>query len=187
MIKKTCIFVIGVMLMISCSKKTIEPLRMDKASYTGNELRIDGYYYSDIEVIESNLSISKLVNFAVFYRDGFCILMAVSAKDGDIPGYIETEFLLNDSFISKWKAVPNGIGVFKIVKADIELELWNYSGGGVGSPITTFSYYGNVLDDTTFYFRKWVNNYTNRTYSKDLTFHFKPFSPKPDSTNVYIK
>ena len=97
MVKRIYI-IIGVLLFLGCSKKLFD-LTMSKTPYTGDELRIDGYYYS-------NLTLDNDLGIAVFYRDGFCIHTWLSPEDKDTLGYIENEYLNNNDFIYKLKSIP---------------------------------------------------------------------------------
>jgi hypothetical protein len=146
---------------------------MKKSPYFGNELRIDGYYYSNQEY-------HGIICVAVFYRDGFCIHTRLDPMDKDTLKCIETNILLNDAYINKIKNEPTHIGVFQIEYPDIQFETWE-------SQINPFCHHGKVINDTTFIITKQINNRTKQTYPKNLTYKFKQFSPKPDSTNVYIK
>jgi hypothetical protein len=146
---------------------------MQKTPYTGDKLRIDGYYYS-------NPYYENQVSIAVFYRDGFCIHTRIISKSGDILSDIENEILLNNKYISELKNDPCHIGVFHVINPYIEFEVWEYRSW-------TFTYFGEIVNDTTFIINKWVNNRTKETSSENLTYRFKQFSPKPDSTNVWIK
>jgi len=173
MIKTKIFTVILVLLLISCEKER-QDLSMDKIPYTGDELRIDGYYYS-------NLTLADDIGVAVFYRDGFCINTWVKPINQDTLSYIENNILFNDEFINKIKSIPTHIGVFKINAKSIEFETWE-----AGRDIITFSHYGEILNDTTFLITKQVNNDSGKSYSEKLTYKFRQFSPKPDSTNTFI-
>ena len=172
MVKKKFLLVIATFLLTACYTE-LNDLTMDKTPYFGDELRIDGYYYSSIEY-------DKYRNVAVFYRDGFCIRIGAEPESQEIFNYIENEILLNDAFINKMKNVPTNIGLFQIMYPDIQFEIWEYR----TDPTT---YFGTIINDTTFIVNKWVNNRIKKTYEGNLTYRFKQFSPKPDSTNVYIK
>ena len=175
MVKNIYLLLIAIALLTSCCKK-FSDLTMKKTPYFGDELRIDGYYYS-------NMDSGWGTGVAVFYRDGFCIHMFTDPKSSDTLSYIENEFLLNKSFISKIKQKPSWIGVFQINKGSIEFETWE----AAGKYITTYSHYGKIINDTTFTVNKRRNNDQNRTSSLNLIYRFKQFNPKPDSTNVYVK
>lgn len=159
---------------VSCDKELHE-LSMSKTPYTGDELRIDGYYYS-------NQTTTNDINIAVFYRDGVCIHMFAQIEGQDTLCFIENEILLNESLMSTLWNMPTDIGLFKIETEAIELETWV-----AGRDITTFSFYGEILNDTTFLVTKWINNDSGKSYSENLTYRFKQFIPKPDSTNNFIK
>jgi len=146
---------------------------MKKTPYFGEELRIDGYYYSTIEY-------DKYIDVAVFYRNGFCINTLVEPVNQDTLSYIENDILLNDAYINKLKNAPGHIGVFQIMYPDIQFEVWVFR----TDPTSSF---GSIINDTTFIINKRVDNRTKKTTSVNLTYRFKEFSPKPDSTNVYVK
>jgi hypothetical protein len=149
---------------------------LKRIPYFGDELRIDGYYHS-------NLIESKSIGVAVFYRNGFCIHTLVRPINQDTINYIENKILLNRAYIDDLKNTPSHIGVFQIMYPDIEIETWDYGGDG----ITTFTRFGKIINDTTFIINKMVNNGGHHVFSENLTYRFKQFSPKPDSTNVFIK
>jgi hypothetical protein len=158
----------------SCEKELHE-LSMAKIPYTGNELRIDGYYYS-------NQVYNNYNAVAVFYRDGACIHVFTSIEGADTLNYIENNILLNESLISNFMNTPTNIGVFQINTESIEFETWE-----AGRDIITFSNYGEILNDTTFLITKQINNDSGKSENENLTYRFKQFSPKPDSTNNFIK
>ena len=90
------LFPIVAVMLFSCAscEKELHKLSMAKTPYTGNELRIDGYYYS-------NLTSADDIGVAVFYRDGVCINTWVKPVNSDTLSYIENEILINDAFINK--------------------------------------------------------------------------------------
>jgi hypothetical protein len=158
----------------SC-KKELHELSMAKTPYIGNELRIDGFYYS-------NQVFTDYSGIAVFYRDGVCMNVYSRIESQDTLSFIENGILLNESLMSNFRNTPNHIGVFQINAKSIEFETWE-----AGRDIITFSNYGEILNDTTFLITKQVNNDTGKSESLNLTYRFRQFSPKPDSTNSFIK
>jgi hypothetical protein len=173
-IKKISIVAVMLLFCTSC-KKELHELSMSKTPYTGNELRIDGYYYS-------NLTSADDIAIAVFYRDGVCINVYTRVEGQDTISYIENEILLNESIISTFMSTPTNIGVFHINTESIEFETWE-----AGRDIITFSNYGEILNDTTFLITKQVNNDSGKSETLNLIYRFREFSPKPDSTNNYVK
>lgn len=75
-------------------------------------------------------------------------------------------------------------GVHKIVEEKIQFELLQHMRGVRPE---CFLYSGKILNDTTFEITKFLIRGDVR-YPKMAadTFHFKQFSPKPDSTNAFI-
>lgn len=173
MVKLFSFLTVILFLCISCEKE-LHKLNMTKTPYTGNELRIDGYYYS-------NLTSADDIGLAVFYRNGVCINVFTRIKGQDTLRFIENDILLNKSFISTFMNTPTNIGLFIINSESIEYETWE-----AGRDIITFSNYGKILNDTTFLITKQVNNDSGKSYSEKLTYRFRKFSPKPDSTNNFI-
>ena len=66
-------------------------------------------------------------------------------------------------------------GLFQIEVSIIKIEKWVPSSGG---PTKAYLREGEILNDTTFYLMH---------REKKEIYHFKQYSPKPDSTNKYIK
>jgi len=164
---------IAVLIITSCSKR-LDELMMNKSPYTGSELRIDGYYMSS-----PNSSMD--VGVGVFYRDGVCIHFFFRPETLDTMNYIESEFLLNESFINDAKSKPSWLGVFEINDESLNFETWE-----AGRNITTFNHFADILNDTTFILRERVDNLLSSSSTENLTYRFKEFSPKPDSTNMFI-
>ena len=152
---------------------------MTRSPYTGNELRIDGYYYSN-SIEEYGPPAQR--GLAVFYRNGVCIHALVRIESPDTLTFLENNVLLNEAWMSRMRNRPEFIGVFQINRQELEFETWMKEWDFI-----TFSYHARALNDTTFFLSTWKNNQTGTSYAENSTYHFKPFSPKPDSTCVYIK
>ena len=166
---------IGIILLTSCDTK-LRHLEMSKTPYLGDELRIDGYYYSN-----SALNGTGYIGVAVFYRDGFCIhTWAKIPVNHDTLNHIENDFLLNDAYLNKIKSAPGHIGVFQVMYPNITMEVWE-------SKSWIFTHYGNIVNDTTFIINERRSNSSGNIIQEGLTYRFVQFSPKPDSTNIYVK
>jgi len=170
------LFSIAAVMLFSCAscEKELHKLSMTKTPYAGNELRIDGYYYSNQVFTDYN-------GIAVFYRNGVCMNVFSRIESQDTLSFIENEILLNEALMSNFRNTPNHIGVFQINAKSIEFETWE-----AGRDIITFSNYGEILNDTTFLITKQVNNDSGKSESLNLKYRFRQFSPKPDSTNNFI-
>ena len=162
---------------LSCSscEKELHELSLSKTPYSGDELRVDGYYYSNLTSVDD-------IAIAVFYRDGVCFNVYTRIESQDTLNFIEKDILQDKSIISTFVSTPTNIGVFKIKEKSIEFETWE-----AGRDIITFSNYGKILNDTTFLITKQVNNDSGKSYSEKLTYRFRQYSPKPNCTNTFIK
>jgi len=172
--KKTILFILTVSLSIflSCCDLLFpdEKLSMQRRDYNGNELRIDGYYY----YFTQN---STIVYF--LYKNGI-ILCAHSYSSHDLNA-IEIEMVKIYPEIRKLK---DGWGVFLVNDSKIEYEIWN-APTGFSLPIMRRN--GIIENDTTFRITETYFSDIKKTDYKELVYRFKQFSPKPDSTNIFIK
>ena len=75
---------------------------------------------------------------------------------------------------------PCNIGVFQIMYPDIQFEAWGFRSD-------PWTYFGEIVNDTTFITNKRRSNNTGKTYPENLTYRFQQFSQKPDSTNNFVK
>ena len=152
-----------------------DELWFDKRPYFGNDLRMNGYYYEKF----SDNTISDNVVIIFFFSDG--TMFTCSA------GYSISDIQLID------KAIPNlfdreknsklAWGVFAISGKTIQYSGW---GTSVGGGLPSFKGIGIIENDSTFRITKHINS-DGREFEVNEIHHFRQFSPKPDSTNVFIK
>jgi hypothetical protein len=153
----------------SCNKDKIwkdDELSIKKVPYQGNQLRIDGYFY------QSSPSIDWTRVF-FFYRNGIVLESYIENATGKL------EVVTNYS-----KA---RYGVFENNSNIIRFEKWYPSSGG-GLPAYVRS--GDILNDTTFIITesyRMKNGKKTEVKVRNETYQFKQYSPKPDSTNTFIK
>ena len=142
-----------------------EKLTMQRSSYLGNDIRLDGYYYNQRKNSGSPPRDYTTVFF--LYRNGI-ILNAHS--------YIGTNLdVVEKEMINQYEALQNqkiGWGIFIVTGNQIEYEQWSTSVGG-GLPVFKNNY---IIENDTTLINSWGEIY-----------HFRQFSPKPDSTNNFIK
>lgn len=155
-----------------------EKLTLPKQSYTGNELRIDGYYYLRYTPPESSES---YLDTYFLYENGI-ILNGGAVKEDEI-GKLENKFKSTEwlDVVRKYK---HRWGVFNIKGSKILFERWYPN-----SPALPVVYIreGKILNDTTFHITVSYRPNGSERSEEDEVYHFKQFSPKPDSTNNYIK
>ncbi len=151
-----------------------DKLTLPKQDYYGNELRIDGYYY--------NYSDSRYEIYFLFHNGTMLY--------GGVP--LESELaereqsFIDGSYYSIIKNSKTNWGRFIIEGNTIKQEYWPASTGG---PLEAYTVSGVILNDTTFKMTKsWRSCKPKKKKEKkefETVYHFKQFSPKPDSTNAY--
>lgn len=165
-------FMIMVFLSSSCNKEkyTDDEFVLQKTDFTGNQLKIDGYYYSDVE----NENYYRLF---VFYFNGVTLL---PGSTNEPETYISE--LANDQSLGEVKYIW---GLYLIEGNNIKIEYY-VPKMVVGMP--AYLETGNIINDTTFVITE-VERSKDGSEHKILNdkFHFKHFSPKPDSTNNFVK
>ena len=107
----------------------------------------------------------------------------------NVNGYVinegEEEFrkrIIDGSAISVIKRYQYKYGLFQISNNIIKIEKWAPGNGGF--PLS-FLKDGKILNDTTFVL--YNNSKEGEIDTIGNIYHFKQFSPKPDSTNKFIK
>lgn len=158
----------------SCDKEILEDdtLTLIKKKYTENQIRTDGYY---------SCKFGNIYRIYFLYRD--CTIFS----GGDVFEYnlqYQEQKYIDGSFFESKKNNKLYWGIYNIESSNIKLEKWYPSSGG-GMPV--YLHTGTILNDTTFVITKSVRTKTGEEKELNETYHFKQFSPKPDSTNTFIK
>jgi len=152
-----------------------EELTLPKTPYTGDELRTDGYYYHT-----SDGNYYRTITF--FYADGVAFQPL-----GGFHSLQETdEYIINELVgENRYHDVQFSWKLYNIVDERILINYW--------VPPGAFQCYfqeGTILNDTTFviqsYYRMKKGEKIGETEINE-TYHFHQFSPKPDSTNIFIQ
>ncbi len=150
---------------LSCKEEINAMLTMKKTSYTGNELRIDGYYYTITQNFEGDR-----YGVTFFYRNGVIRYGASFKNLSDISGDWG-----DGNYRGLW-------AYFEIADSTIRFENWL-----VG---VTYEFKGRILNDTTFHITEQRissgedSNFSGTTI--DELYHFVRYSPKPDSVNRFL-
>ena len=143
------------LLMTSCDK--YEPLNFPRTPYYGNELRTDGFWYSDGGVPGGT-------NLYFLYRDGtFLRATTVQATD---PGEVTVDCITHqghDDFNRQ-----TAWGVFVVEGDTLKWSKWYWQSLGSGHAyLTTFE----IVNDTCF-----------KREGEEVYYYFHQFDYKPDST-----
>jgi hypothetical protein len=151
-----------------------EELSFVRTNYNGNELRTDGYYYCRQS---GNGTFSFDIQF--FYKDGVFLSEKFTSDYKDLSA-IENE-IKSVRFKQFIKKRQNVWGLFSINFTEIYYEKLYFG------PFQAYIDSGKIINDSTFVILKRKSSYhTDETTMQD-TFQLKQFSPKPDSTNNFIK
>ncbi len=167
--------VINITMITSCKKdKMDDELSIQRTPYYGNELRIDGYYYN--EYFEGYITVY------FFYQNGI-ILYGSSFPINEI-SILEDEYKSGLHYEHSRNNKPSW-GVFIIEDNKICFERWYPS----EIPFKAFVSEGEILNDSTFIITESYrvqNDVKTLIQKENNTYHFKQFSPKPDSLNPFI-
>lgn len=175
------LFLLSMLLSISCACSKLlfgsEELTLPKQPYTGNELRIDGYYYYKYYPGENEVYYSTYL----LYENGIILY-------GGAVNETEITRLENDFKSNKWIEIQRKYkymwGVFIINGNKLLFERWYPNSPGQPK---VYINEGKILNDTTFQITTFYRPDGSKRREKDEIYHFKPFSPKPDSTNNFVK
>jgi hypothetical protein len=176
---KTLLLVLFLSLvMFSCKKIDLfqdDELSLSRKEYTGNQLRIDGYYYFNYTNEED------YVRIYFFYKNGM-ILYGGSSLLSELP---ELEKSYKDgTYYNHVKSNKLAWGVHQIEGFKMEFEKWYGE-----KPYRVYGQEGVILNDTTFRINqgyRMKNGKKTEVESKNEVCHFREFSPKPDSTNSFV-
>lgn len=178
---KYLLFLLVSTLIMSCACGKLffgsEELTLPKQFYNGNELRIDGYYYYKYYPNENEVYYGTYF----FFENGIIL-------QGDAVNENRIEELENKFKTLEWqnsiKKYKDGWGIFNINKNKILFEMWYPNSPGQPK---VYIREGEILNDTTFHITVSYRPDGSERREKDEVYHFKKFSPKPDSTNNFIK
>lgn len=150
---------------ISCTQ-TFSDLATTRIDYKGNQMAINGYYYSF-----SKTKVGKpFGDIILFYTNG--IFLYLGSPEVNTIEELDKYILWSNSV-----GAPNyrqGWGVFQIEASQIKIERWLENSNGK-IPVMTFN--GQILNDTTF---------RMGLFKEVQDWKFRSFSPKPDSSNAKI-
>ena len=161
------------LIFVGCNKMfPPDNLSLQRIPYSGNELRIDGYYYTEMYNYKE-----KFLNVYFFYANGI-----VRYGGGGYLSCEEVEDCILNNQIIQGKSRTDW-GVFQVNGDNVKFERWYPSSGG-GAP--AYVREGTILNDTTFHITLSYRSNGKERETKNEMYHFRQFSHKPDSTNRFI-
>lgn len=156
----------------SCNKNFGQDdfLTIPKTPYTGDELRTDGYYYEKWD--------GKIYSISFFYKDGVFLDIGGRKEENEVNDYI--------SEVSSAE-LPKGFwGAF--LSEEKKLTIEKFVGSEKGYEV--YRYEIEIANDNSFVLyesSRMKNGIKTNSRHIERKYYFKPFSPKPDSTNNFIK
>jgi len=165
-IMKTKLITVVLIIISMCScLRTLpdEVFSMMQIPYNGKEIRLDGCYVSD-------KVFNKRCEYNFFYSDGVLFVFSDLVNIENI-----SQFTGGIDDMRKYKSCW---GLFQVENNIIKAQRWKSSDDAVQSIVQNRTY--KIINDTTLSID--ILNDGDINY-----YHFKKFTPKPDSTNVFIK
>ena len=166
------LLVIVVFYCVCCADK----LRLTKTPFTGDQLKIDGYYYNHLEGGKYYYPLILYSNGIILSGGGKLCLKSVE------------DSFLDKKWIENVKNYQTWWGIFRIEGNSIKIETWYHSSSWWHIPACIES--GKIINDTTFVLTSVERSsqfWSKGSTKKNEIYHFRKFSPKPDSTNRFIK
>lgn len=178
---KVYIIILVILFSICSCEKFIEwDLNNRRTTYSGEELRTDGYYYCNL-----NLKYGDYIDIFFLNRNG-TILYANTIKEENIID--KEERFESGEFYNDYASNERSCwGIFFIEPYEISFEKWEEEQNG-GYHI--YLYKGDIINDTTFRILeryRYKKGREEEYESRNMTYHFKKFANKPDSTCSYIE
>lgn len=166
-------------LSVACKDQQLT-IKKNSVEQNRSTIKLEGFYWTkatDINQIDW------------WYDTFFLYENSVLIYGGGIENYHKksvsfSEFVKRNRDTAFKQKIKSSWGIYMIDENRIEFEKWEPSSGG---PMKTVIRRGHILNDTTFVITERFNHYDGKTYHVQDTFRFREFSPKPDSTNRFIK
>jgi len=139
-----------------------EELTMKKTPYIGTEIQMDGYY----SVFDKDYNqYSNLI----FYSNGILLSFSYSKEYAD--------FYRDKKIINLIRDTKERWNLYQISNDSIAIQGWTLNNN---YQYVIKNIKAKIINDTTIS----LKSVKNESW---ISYHFKRFSPKPDSTNVFIK
>lgn len=168
--KKISFIVISIMSICvqGCSKDP-EQLELKRMDYTGNELRMDGYYYFEYTMPTTGITY-RYIRF--LFRNGI-VLNAGTIRTSNLDT-VEESFRDGSYYVAN-KNIQDRWGLFQVQGNNIKVQHWQIAAGSY--KMVAVSAIGDILNNESFKINEMLDN---------RTFIFKEFQGKPDSVCRFI-
>jgi hypothetical protein len=156
------------------------PLDIHQTEFVGNSLKLNGYYYN----IQDN-------RYKVIYLFSNGVYRLVAQADAPGPNIDLIKFLDDKAtvrFIGDKYMVRYDFGLFQVDDSAIIIEHWL---SGVGTRYPKRRLQGTITNDSTFHitvkYGDELHGGNKPVNVVDEIYHFRRFSPKPDSVTKFIQ
>ena len=167
---KITVVIIFILHALSCDKGNNgdDVLSLERQDYVGNELMIKGIYFHEVQT-------SRGVRFERYalYINGVMRHLGIAEQP-------------NSPKISSGENKRDW-GVFQVTGDQFMFERWYPSSGWISR---AFVRSGVILNDTTFHITesyRLQDGVQTEISERNEIYHFRAFSPKPDSTNSFVE
>lgn len=144
---------------------------LTKTPIINSSIKLNGYYIGNQ---------NGVYNILLIYDNG--LIRYVGSLDSDNANKV-SNYLIKEYINSKPKNDSRvGWGVIRINNLDLEYDMYYPR---MDAPIYTRK--GIILNDSTFQIESVSAYKSKKINTENIVYHFRSFSPKPDSTNNFIK
>ncbi|MBK7691064.1 MAG: hypothetical protein IPK62_04460 [Bacteroidetes bacterium] len=158
--------------LLKCNEN--ENLTFAKNAFNGTQLKLNGYYYY-FNSVDSYWPI-------FFYKNGIVSRRLSYAFDTSKINQFEAE-LMDGTYYKSVKGDKYSWGLYQIDGNAIKYEVFaSKSAASCYYPVILT---GTIINDTTIHFTNKTNSDGTDSKTINEIYHFKQFSPKPDSTNSF--
>lgn len=164
---------------IACNRPEVGQgeFSLEAEPYMGSKLSLDGYYY----YLDDDSEDYDLDRAIFFYRNG--VILDITGATPPTSSLEELDETIREVENSRVQSSLFRWGIFQVESDTISFEKWYPSSGGY-HPVYIRA--GRILNDTTFVITESFRSDGTERRPKDETYHFRSFSPKPDSTNDFV-
>jgi hypothetical protein len=168
--------IIALSLLLGCNALKVkdETFSFQRLINKTQTIKLKGYYYSYL-----NNNTQKNIFF--FYENGLFIDIQTFENKTfeEIEAFCSSEFFLKRQL----NVLKRMYGIYKIENKKLTIESYYLKGTAHG----VANYYCNIINDSAFQIMNISDHNSNTDVSSEnRIYHFRQYSPKPDSTNSFI-
>ncbi len=187
MVKFTLWIIFASLFLCGCLTSTIKPtvLTLERLSKPSPNFKINGYYHQSSNLYACNGTCFDVYYFyqnGIFYRSTKGLDQNTSKSLPELDDYFrhrdssKNEIKFRNTYADSW-------GIYRVDSSVLTLQSWYVEGSYI-----TFTQKGDIINDSTVVLKDfYLNSRWPNTKIYSYSMKFREFSPKPDSTNRFIK